>query len=34
MQDYIMMYYIHTVRAGVEAWLDATVYEVFILPNV
>lgn len=24
----------HIVQAGVEAWLDATVYEVFVLPAV
>ena len=28
------MFILHTVQAGVEAWLDATVYEVFILPTV
>ena len=28
------MFILHIVQAGVEAWLDATVYEVFILPTV
>ena len=34
LSTYYVLLFLYTVQAGVEAWLDATVYEVFVLPTV